>query len=224
MRFDRPLAHLLLGAALIAGCGTSTSDSGSSGTAAKGGQNAPGEPEAVPDPAAERPKCRPEGMDAAPTTPIPWSEGAAGASGWKVASIDRSNHEFVRVSFEKDGASTQIEVAYNADGPGDWSTDAYRLMPAPDATPPEDLLNEQIALLREWNGKSGHEAFVSKREGAEDAFAGLPPCDAAGMPIPAAAPAGEAAPAEGGEEAPPAEEAPAEGAAPAEEAAEGGEH
>ncbi len=141
------------------------------------------------DPAADAPKCRPEGAKAT-LGPHPWTVGMTTGAGWEVTEaklqdVTDASHmpEYLHVAFKKDTTETMVEIAYSEDGPGDWTTDSYRLMPAPDHEPPQDLLKEVIATLRSWDAEHKADPFVRKREGVIDPFEGLPPCGPNGEPI-----------------------------------------
>lgn len=162
----RPLPLLLL-----VGCGWFASSTPVPGT----------DPSA--DPSALLPTCRPANAPegGGPRGEPPWKAGQALASGWSVSAVETDNAEYIRVVFTRGADTTKIEVAYNEGGPGDWATARYRLMPAPDQTPPEDLLQEAMTTLRAADAGSGP-PFVIKRVGVVDPYAGLPPCAPAGTP------------------------------------------
>lgn len=130
------------------------------------------------DPAAEvaddGPKCRPAELDA--RGEAPYKVGDTTPSGWTVTAIEAEHEEYVRVALEKEGAATKLEFAFNADGAGDWATDKYRLMPAPEAEPPPELLQDAITRLREHAAAETGPPFVRRTEGIADPFEGLPPC------------------------------------------------
>lgn len=135
------------------------------------------------DPASVLPKCRPASANVKRGDP-PWTKGMTTPAGWTVVNVTfqetkSPSHwpEFARVSFSKDGVETGVEVAYSDSGPGDWSTASYRLMPAPEQEPPQDLLMECIKTLRDWDAKHAATPFVKRRVGTGDIYAGLPPCE-----------------------------------------------
>jgi hypothetical protein len=132
----------------------------------------PADPAAAADPNA--PTCRPKEADARGAAP--WKVGDVTASGWTVTEVASDNVEFARFTFTKDGTATQVEVAFNEAGAGDWATERYKLMPAPEATPPEALLTEAIAHLRTFAAAETGAPFVRRREGVQDPYEGLPPC------------------------------------------------
>jgi hypothetical protein len=128
-----------------------------------------------PKPADAGPTCRPKEVDERGTPP--WKAGDTTPSGWKVENVDASNLEFVRATFSKGDQSTVLEVAFNGDGtPGDWATEKYKLMPAPDATPPEELLTDAMAQLKTFAAAETGAPFVRRAEGVVDVYEGLPPC------------------------------------------------
>lgn len=128
-----------------------------------------------PKPEDAGPTCRPKELDARGTPP--WKVGDTTPSGWKVSNVDTTNLEFIRVTFEKADQKSTLEVAFNADGTaGDWSTEKYRLMPAPDQTPPEELLNDAMAQLKAHAAAETGAPFVRRTEGVVDVYEGLPPC------------------------------------------------
>lgn len=131
------------------------------------------------DLAALLPRCRPPNATPA-RGEVPWKAGQTTASGWTVSAVEADNEEYVRVGFTKGAENTKIEVAYNEAGVGDWSTTRYRLMPAPDQTPPEELLNEAMATLKAADGAGA--PFVTKKVGVIDPYAGLPDCGPDGNP------------------------------------------
>lgn len=133
------------------------------------------------DPADKLPKCKPTDLKESRGTP-PWKVGDKTPGGWSVTAVDTANVEYIRVTFQKDAGAHTVEIAFNEGGEGDWSTKDYRLMPAPDQTPPEDLLNEAIAHLRSWQS-SQTEPFVKKKAGIDDPYADLPPCGPDGKPL-----------------------------------------
>lgn len=154
---------------ILASCGGSTTNDDS-------GPLTPKEVEPVnEDPAAALPKCRPDG-----TAPVlgksPWTVGLVTQTGWTVSKLENDNPEFIRIFLTKGSQTTGLEVKYHADAPDDWSTENYRLMPAPDENPPQDLLLETMATLRTWQTTHDGEPFVIKREGVADPYAGLPLC------------------------------------------------
>ncbi len=126
----------------------------------------------VADP--NKPTCRPAELDA--RGEFPWKVGDATPGGWAVTAIDSSHVEFLRVTFEKEGTSTSVELAYNDKGASDWATERYRLMPAPDATPPQELLAEAMVHLKAFAAAESGPAFVRRSEGTQDPYEGLPPC------------------------------------------------
>lgn len=130
--------------------------------------------EAVEGGDADAVKCRPKELDARGAPP--YAVGDTTPSGWTVTAVDADHVEYVRVAFDKAGTATELEFAHNADGPGDWSTDKYKLMPAPEATPPEELLQDAIARLREHAASESGPPFVKRSEGVQDPYEGLPPC------------------------------------------------
>lgn len=123
---------------------------------------------------ADRPTCRPKELDARGEPP--WKVGDTTPGGWSVTAVDTAHVEFVRVTFAKAGVETQLELAYNDKGPSDWATERYRLMPAPEATPPQELLDEAIAHLRAFTAAESGAPFVKRSEGVQDPYEGLPPC------------------------------------------------
>jgi hypothetical protein len=140
------------------------------------------------DPAANMPKCRPAGALAKRVDP-PWSKGMSTGAGYQVTHVTFQettdpghSPEYVRVGFKKGAVETALEIAYNAGEPSDWSTANYRLMPAPEQEPPQDLLDEAIGTLRKWDTANPKARFVQKREGLIDPYEGLPPCKADGTP------------------------------------------
>ena len=120
-------------------------------------------------------KCRPATLDK--RGDFLWAPGHTTAQGWKVTTVDDSHIEFIRIGFEKGGTTTTLEVAFNEDGPGDWATEKYRLMPAPGETPPEDLLLDAIGELRAHAKNPEDDAFVRRSEGLDGRYEGLPPCE-----------------------------------------------
>lgn len=124
--------------------------------------------------AASGPKCRPPELDA--RGPAPYAVGDTTPSGWTVTALEAEHEEYVRISLEKDGTATKIEYAFNPDGAGDWATDHYKLMPAPEAEPPPELLQDAIARLREHAAAETGPPFVKRTEGIADPYEGLPPC------------------------------------------------
>ena len=70
--------------------------------------------------------------------------------------------------------ATKVEIKLQDAEPDDWSTRHYRLMPAPDQTPPEPLLLEVMAKLREVEASSGGAPIAAT---AKDPWAGKPPCE-----------------------------------------------
>lgn len=146
-------------------------------------------PPATEDPAALRPTCRPAEA-VVKRGELPWTTGMTTGAGWQVAAITPQEvtdpghwPEYTRVSFKKDAVETAVEIAYNDAGPGDWSTQSYRLMPAPDQTPPDDLLQDVIATLRTWDAAHADAPFVGKRAGVTDPYEGLPPCAPGEAPL-----------------------------------------
>jgi hypothetical protein len=115
--------------------------------------------------------CRPVG--AAATSVTPWPLGSTTPSGWKATAIEDEHPEFTRIAFEKEGVTTKVEIKLQDAEPDEWSTRHYRLMPAPDATPPEPLLLDLIAKLREVDAASGGAPIAGT---AKDPWAGKPPC------------------------------------------------
>lgn len=185
-----------------------------------GGESAVYEGATTAEGAAGGPTCRPQALDN--RGEMPWAVGDTTTSGWTVSAVDVEHLEYVRFTFGKDGTTSTLEIAYNDDGAGDWSTDRYRLMPAPEEEPPEALLEDAIAHLRTFAAANDGTPFVRKTEGVDDPYVGLPPCtddDEAAAASAAAAVAAEAADApeeaEAADGAPEAEEAPAEGEAEA---------
>lgn len=167
---------LMLG---VAGCSWFNT-SGSDGSATAEGANVPQvaaeEPVAEEDPATENPTCRPAGTE--PTRgEVPFVVGSEAVPGWSVTAVDTTNLEFIRVTVAKDGVTAELEIAYNEAGPGDWSTRDYRLMPAPEQEPPEELLVAMMARLKTHQADQSGEAFVKKRAGVADPYDGLPPCE-----------------------------------------------
>lgn len=143
-------------------------------------EDPPGRDESIPGtetiPPPEFPSCRP--VSQAEKAPLPWKAGDVGASGWKITEAKRENPEFVQVKLEHaDAGVMTLEIKYNAGEPGEWATESYQLMPGQGLEAPEDLLKEQMTLLRDWNNTSGHTPFVEKREGVLDKYAGLPNCE-----------------------------------------------
>lgn len=122
----------------------------------------------------EKPTCRPKELDARGAPP--WKVGDTTPGGWKVAAVDVTNMEYIRVGFEKGGVSSTLEVAFNEAGPGDWSTDKYKLMPAPDQTPPDALLTDAMAQLKTFAAAETGVPFVKKVASEQDPYFGLPPC------------------------------------------------
>lgn len=140
-----------------------------------GTATSPTNPDGTPAaPVVDGPTCRPKEADARGAPP--WKVGDATPSGWAVTAVDVSHMEYVRVTFTKAEVSTTLELAYNEAGAGDWATERYKLMPAPDATPPEELLNEAITHLRAFAAAEVGDPFVKRSEGVIDPFEGLPPC------------------------------------------------
>ncbi len=125
-------------------------------------------------PAAEEPAgvaCRPADH-ALERGPVPFAVGDT-LVGWTVDEVQADHIEFVRVFFDKGGTATGIEVRYQEGDPDEWSTELYRLMPAPALQPPEELLKATMGLLRAHQG----EPFVRAVTEAEGEWAGLPPCE-----------------------------------------------
>lgn len=120
------------------------------------------------------PTCRPKELDA--RGDAPWKVGDTTPGGWSVTAVDAEHAEFVRITLTKEGVETQIELAYNDQGPSDWATERYRLMPAPEATPPQELLDEAMAHLRAFTAAESGAPFVKRSEGVQDPYEGLPPC------------------------------------------------
>lgn len=185
MRPDRSIpgsraTTLLLLLSLVGGCGwfAGSSDTVPSDATSDTDTDLPSE-----DPADDLPKCRP--ADAVETRgEIPFTVGATTDSGWKITDVDAENFEFIRVAYAKDGAATELEIAYNVEPPGDWSTEDYRLMPSPelDEQPPQELLEEVMGQIRAWQ-TTQTEPFVMKKEGVIDPYDGLPPCGPDGKPL-----------------------------------------
>lgn len=123
---------------------------------------------------SDAPTCRPK--SATTRGELPYSVGDTTTSGWTVTAIDDEHLEYIRVAFEKGEDSTELEFAFNDDGAGDWATDRYRLMPAPEAEPPEPLLEDAIDHLRNFAAAHPDDPFVRRTEGVEDPYEGLPPC------------------------------------------------
>lgn len=121
-----------------------------------------------------KPTCRPKELDARGAPP--WKVGDTTPGGWKVSAVDVANMEFIRVGFEKAGATHTLEIRFNEAGPGDWATDKYQLMPAPDQVPPEDLLADAIGQLKAFSAAESGTPFVKKVAAEQDPFFGLPPC------------------------------------------------
>lgn len=136
--------------------------------------------DASADAAALLPRCRPPNSEPA-RGETPWKQGQALASGWTVSALELDNPEYIRVAFTKGAETTKIEVAYNEAGEGEWATKRYRLMPAPDHNPPEDLLKEAMATLKAAD--AGGAPLVTKKVGVVDPYAGLPDCGPDGNPI-----------------------------------------
>jgi hypothetical protein len=134
------------------------------------------------DPAALLPKCRP--ADAVVQRgEVPFKVGEATASGWAISEVNTENVEYIRIAYTKDGNSTMVEIAFNEGTEGDWSTAAYRLMPAPGHEPPPDLLQEVMGTLKSWQTSQSGTPFVVKKAGVVDPYDGLPPCGADGLPM-----------------------------------------
>ena len=170
--------RVLLPLLALASCGWfATPDSGS----VPGSDPAASGELANEDPAAKLPKCKPADYKESRGA-SPWKVGDATTSGWKVTAVDESNVEFIRVTFDKAGAPSTLEIAFNEAGEGEWATKDYRLMPAPDTTAPDDLLNDAIAKLKSWQSTQT-EPFVKKKAGVEDLYADLPPCGPDGKPL-----------------------------------------
>ena len=147
---------------------------------AEAGVDPPGRDETAPgeeaEPEVEFPSCRP--LSAAEKAPMPWKIGEAAASGWSATTVTRENPEFIRVQLSHaEAGEMTLEVKYNEAGASEWATESYQLMPGVGMEAPEDLLNEQMALLRGWNEATEHVPFVEKREGVLDRYAGLPACE-----------------------------------------------
>lgn len=165
----------------------------------------------------------------------PWSVGDTTPSGWTVTAIEDDNPEYVRFAFAKADVETMIEVKYHEGAPDDWATASYRLMPAPEHEPPEELLKDAIATLRAFQESSDGAPFVFRTEGVDDPFDGLEDCrpgqepyaiitvgeeEALELPADPAEPAGDDAEAAPEGEVP--AEAPADAAMEGDEAAAGG--
>jgi len=188
-------------------------------------QEQPGE-EVAPE--EKGPVCRPPSAKVVRGT-IPWKEGQQTDAGYTVGTIAADNFEFIRVAFSKGDEKTTLEVAFNEEGAGDWSTERYRLMPAPGEEPSELLLTETMGTLKAVDQPDAP-AFVFRREGVVDPYEGLPDCapgqDPGAVPTPEKAvkvEEGQAdAPAEAGEAPATEGEAPAkdDAAAPAKDEAE----
>ncbi|MCB9682840.1 MAG: hypothetical protein H6733_15340 [Alphaproteobacteria bacterium] len=127
------------------------------------------------DPAAAGPACRPASLDARGA--FPYAVGDTTPSGWQVTAIDSDNMEYVRFELTRGADVTQVEIAYNSTEPDDWATDKYRLMPAPEAEPPQDLLKEIMDHLRTFSAAASGAPFVRRTEGVDDPYEGLPPCE-----------------------------------------------
>lgn len=127
---------------------------------------------------AGRPTCRPKDADPkAKVGTAPWSVGDATPGGWTVTAVDADHPEFVRVTFDKEGTASTLEIAYSDGTVGDWSTAHHKLMPAPSEEPPADLLDEAMAQLRAYDASADAKPFVQRVEGVEDPYDGLPPCE-----------------------------------------------
>lgn len=135
------------------------------------------DPAYTPDPAVQEdgPTCRPAGADT--RGPAPLQMGERLGDGWIVTAVDASHREFARFTFTKGDETTAIELRFFDGEAGDWNTPRTQLMPAPDEEPPQALLEAIMAHLRAFDeAHAGDAPFLSRTEGVEDPYEGLPPC------------------------------------------------
>ena len=121
-------------------------------------------------------RCRPASAPPTASAAAPWTVGGASVDGWLVTEIQAGHGEFARIFLEKEGVATGLEVAYVEGEAGEWSTENYRLMPAPGFEPPEALLTGSMAVLKAYQSEHGGRPFTTSA--VEDPYAGLPPCEA----------------------------------------------
>jgi len=108
---------------------------------------------------------------AAPGKATPFDVGSE-VAGWTVSTADRENPEFARFHWSKGEEVTGVEVRFGTGQVSDWSTASYRLMPAPEQQPPQELMKGMMTRLQAWDTPE-NTPFVREH------IAGVAPCEEA---------------------------------------------
>lgn len=95
-------------------------------------------------------------------TPLPWNRGDVVWDGWKVTRVHR-HAEFLRYRLVRRAENTVVEVTYKRTAKQSWSTQYFRVQPAPGFRPNYPLLRAMRRHLSTWEHKSDHRRLVAKR-------------------------------------------------------------
>ncbi len=82
---------------------------------------------------------------------------------WIVSGVV-THPEFMRLNFTRGDEKTTIEIVRNTSGAGEWTSEHYRVQPAPDANPSELLLKSVLGSIESYESTHAPTPFVNEPE------------------------------------------------------------
>ncbi|MDH5492341.1 MAG: hypothetical protein OEY14_10340, partial [Myxococcales bacterium] len=78
--------------------------------------------------------------------PDPYAEGASFAGRYRIESVER-HPEYTRLYFSGPEGESGVEIVRDSGAPTAWSANGHRVQPAPESSPPMELLEAVLAQL-----------------------------------------------------------------------------